>query len=84
MAATLEAMTGTPAYAITAGEHHAALFEIGGTSTNELHLKTAATAGQVGDEYFVEVAASGDVVDSMLIKVTVLDGAPKGTLIIFR
>jgi len=82
LAATLEAMTGTPAYAITAGEHHAALFEI--LNTDELHLKTAATAGQVGAEYFVEVVASGDVSDSMLIKVTVVSGEPKGTVFIFR
>jgi hypothetical protein len=82
LAATLEAMAGTPAYAITADEYHAALFEI--LNTDELHLKTAATAGQVGDEYFVEVAASGAITDSMLIKVTVVSGAPAGTVLINR
>ncbi len=82
LAATLEAMAGGVTYGITAGEHHAALFEI--QNTDELHLKTAATAGQVGDEYFVEVTASGGVTDSMLIKVTVVSGTPKGTVFIFR
>ena len=78
LAATLEAMAGGVTYGITAGEHHAALFEI--QNTDELHLKTAPGAGQVGDAFFVEVTASGGVTDSMLIKVTVVSGTPAGTV----
>jgi len=82
LAATLEAMAGGVTYGITADEHHAALFEI--QNTDELHLKTAPGAGQVGDAFFVEVTASGGVTDSMLIKVTVVSGTPTGTVFKFR
>jgi hypothetical protein len=80
LAATLEA-TAAATYLVTAGEHHGAMF-VSPVVGNELHLKTAATAGQVGDEYFVEVTSS--LGDSMLIKVTVVSGAPAGTVFMFR
>jgi hypothetical protein len=57
------------------------------SDATNLVLNVAAVPAQVDDEYFVKVTATGvpsGAYPPMMIKVTVVDGTPKGTVFIFR
>lgn len=74
-------------YGVDATTYHGALFEISGGASFTLHLKAPPSAGQVGNEYFVQVTPTGNSTGAyppMLIKVTVLNTPTTGTVIRIR
>jgi hypothetical protein len=82
----LDSSDSSVTYAVAGATYHGAMFEIAG-SGDELHLKAAPSAGELADEYFVEVTATGNasgVYPPMLIKVTVVSGTPEGTIFLFN
>jgi hypothetical protein len=82
----LDSSDSSVTYAVAGATYHGAMFEIAG-SGDELHLKAAPSAGELADEYFVEVTATGDTSGAyppMLIKVTVVSGTPDATIFIFN
>ena len=81
----LDSSDSSVTYAVAGATYHGAMFEIAGG--DELHLKAAPSAGELADEYFVEVTATGNasgVYPPMLIKVTVVSGTPEGTIFLFK